>query len=84
MFRVVHVFSAGRQKKINTKIKIKIYRRVIVEVIKEFEGAGEFIRHKINELCSEHGISAEEERLYIVMLVMLRTQFSYVQSSGRI
>ena len=40
----------------NSKTKIKIYRIVIEEVSKEYEGAGKFIRNKINELCSEHGI----------------------------
>ena len=51
----------------NSKTKIKIYRRVIDEVSKEYEGASEFVRNKINELCSEHGISTEEVRLYIFM-----------------
>ena len=38
---------------------------------KEYEGASEFIRNEINELCSEHGISAEED---VYMFVMLCTQ----------
>ena len=44
----------------NSKTKIKIYRKVIDEVGKEYEGSGEFIRNKI-----EHGISTEEVRLYV-------------------
>ena len=44
----------------NSKIKI-----VIEEVSKEYEGASEFIRNKINELCSEHGTSTEEVRLCV-------------------
>ena len=68
----------------NLKTKISIYKKIIDEVTKEYEGSGEFIRNKINELCSEHGISAEEVRLYIFMFVMLRTQFSYVHSLERI
>ena len=49
----------------NSKTKIKIFRIVIEEVSKEYKGAGEFIRNKINELCSEHGILTEEVRLYV-------------------
>ena len=62
----------------NSKTKIKIYRIVIEEVSKEYEGAGKFIRNKINELCSEHGILTEEVRLYVcyaVYIVWLRTKF---------
>ena len=62
----------------NLKTKIKIYRKVIDEVSKEYEGAGEFIRNKINELCSEHGISTEEVHLYIcyaTYTVWLHTHF---------
>ena len=53
----------------NTKTKINIYRKVLEEVINKFEGAGEFIRTKINELCSEHRISVEEVRLYFLCLL---------------
>ena len=49
----------------NSKTKIKIYKRVIEEVCKEYKGTSEFISKKLNELCSEHGISTEEVRLYI-------------------
>ena len=62
----------------NTKFKIQIYRKVIDEVIKEYENTREFIHNKINELCSEHGISTEEVRLYVcyaTYTVWLRTQF---------
>ena len=53
----------------NTKTKIKIYKNVIDKVNKEHKGAREFIRNKINELCSEHGISTDEVRLYILCLL---------------
>ena len=68
----------------NLKTKINIYRKVIEEVSNKYEGAGEFIQNKIKELCSEHGISTEEVRLYIFMSVILRTRFSYVHSLQRI
>ena len=64
----------------NAKAKTKIDRIVIEEVCKEYENAREFIHNKINELCSEHGISTDEVRLYIFMFVMPRTQFGYVYS----
>ena len=64
----------------NSKTKIRIYRTVIKEVPREYENTREFIHNKLNELCLEHGISAEEVRLYIFMLVMLRTQFRYLHS----
>ena len=51
----------------NSKTKIKTYKKVIDEVSKEYEGASEFICNRINELCSEQGISTEEVRLYIFM-----------------
>ena len=57
-----------------------VYRTVIGEVLIKYENTREFINSRLNELCSEHGISAEEVRLYIFMFVMLRTQFSYVHS----
>ena len=62
----------------NAEIKIKICRTVIEGVYKEYENAKEFIHHKINELRSEHGISADEISLYIFMFVMARTQFGYM------
>ena len=68
----------------NSKTKIRIYCTVINEVSKEYENTREFIHNKLNELCSEHGISAEEVCLYIFMFVILRTQFSYVHSLERI
>ena len=64
----------------DTKTRIEVYRKFVDEVSKEYE----FIRNKINELCSEHIISAEEVCLYIFMLVLLRTQFSYIHSLARI
>ena len=64
----------------NSKTKIRIYRTVINEVSREYENTREFIHNKLNEICSEHGISAEEVRLYIFMFVMLRTQFSYLHN----
>ena len=68
----------------NKKTKLKIYRTVIEDVCKEYDIVRQFVHNKLNELCSEHGISAEEVRLYIFMFFMLRTQFTYVHSLERI
>ena len=57
-----------------------VYRPVIDEVLIKYENTREFINSRLYELCSEHGIPAEEVGLYIFMFVMLRTQFSYVHS----
>ena len=64
----------------NLKIKLRIYHTVINEVSANYETTKEFISKRLNELCSEHGISAEEVRLYIFMFVILYTQFSYAHS----
>ena len=68
----------------NTKTNSGIYQKVIECVCKEYENIREIIYNKINELCSEHGISADEVNLYIFMFVMLRTQFGYTCSLERI
>ena len=49
----------------NSKTKIKIYKKFIEEVCKEYEGGREFIDNKVNELCNVEGVSTEEVRLYI-------------------
>ena len=49
----------------NSKTKTKIYKKVIEEACKEYEGASEFVSNKINELCTDHGVSTEEVGLYI-------------------
>ena len=69
---------------VNSKTKIKTYHTVIKYLCKEYENAREFIHNKINELCSEHGISADEVCLYIFMFVMPRTQFGNIYSLERI
>ena len=59
---------------------MRIYYTVINGVSTKYETTREFINKRLDELCSEHGISAEEVRLYIVMFVVLLTQFSYAHS----
>ena len=49
----------------NAKSKIRIYKKIIEEVCREYDRAKEFITKKVKELCYQEGISAEEVRLYI-------------------
>ena len=55
------LFPAGRM---NAKSKIRIYKKIIEEVCREYEGAQEFISNKVKKLCSQEGVSTEEVRLY--------------------
>ena len=64
----------------NSKIKMRIYCTVINEVSTKYEAKREFINKRLNEPCSECGISAKKVHLYIFMFVMLHTQFSYAHS----
>ena len=48
----------------NIKTQIKIYQKLLSEFGGKFEGAEDFIKSRLMELRSEHGISAEEVRLY--------------------
>ena len=43
---------------------MRIYCTVINEVSRKYDTTRDFINKRLNELCSEHGISAEEVRLY--------------------
>ena len=56
------LFPAGRM---NAKSEIKIYKKIIEEVCREYEGAQELITNKVKELCSQEGISTEEVHLYV-------------------
>ena len=46
----------------NAKSKIKIYKKIIEEVCREYYGAQEFIVNKLKELFFQEGILAEEVR----------------------
>ena len=68
----------------NAKTKRKIYRTVIEDVSKEYDNTREFIHNKINELCLEHGLTADEVCLYIFMFNMPSTQSDSIHSLERI
>ena len=50
----------------NAKSKIRICKKIIEGVCREYEGAKEFITNKVKVLCSQEGISTEEVRLYFL------------------
>ena len=49
----------------NAKSKIRIYKKIIEEVCREYDGAREFITNKVKELCSQEGIYTKEDDLYV-------------------
>ena len=46
----------------NSKSKIKVYKKIIEEVCKRFDGAQEFIINRFKEFCSQKGILIDEVR----------------------
>ena len=40
--------------------KLNVYKKVLQKVCKEFDGAKEFIKDKIEEICSNGKLSKEE------------------------
>ena len=60
-----------------SKTEIKIYEKLVNELGGKFEGAEDFINTRLKELCSEHGISAEEVRLYIYFLCYVYSLAAY-------
>ena len=40
--------------------KFNVYKKVLQEVCENFDGAKEFIRDKIEEICSNEKLSVEE------------------------
>ena len=40
--------------------KLNVYKKVLQEVSEKFDGAKEFVRDKIEEICSDEKLSVEE------------------------
>ena len=53
---------------------------MINEVSRKYDTTRDFINRRLNELCSEHGISAEEVRLYIFYVCYATYTASYAHS----
>ena len=43
-----------------TSAKLNVYRKVLQEIWEKFDGAEEFIRDRIQEICCNKKLSAEE------------------------
>ena len=41
--------------------KLNVYRKVLQEVCEKFNGAEQYIKERIEELCSESKLSIDEE-----------------------
>ena len=63
LYRSFMLFPAGKKQ----KSKIKIYKKILKEVSREFEVGHEFIASIVKTLCSQEGIFAEEVRLFIFL-----------------
>ena len=50
-------------------IKIKIYKGVLKEVSEKYDGAENFIKNKIKEICSHEKLPAEEVIYFLCFLV---------------
>ena len=48
------------------KTQIKIYKKLVSELGRKYDGAEDFVNTRVKELCLEHGI-LEEVRLYIFL-----------------
>ena len=47
--------------------KLNVYKKVLQEVCEKFNGAENFIKEKIEELCCSNGILSVEEVTYLFM-----------------
>ena len=63
----------------NSKSKIKIYKKLIEEVCRKQETAREFINNTVNELCFQEGISTEEVRLYFLKKIKRLETYSLLE-----
>ena len=45
--------------------RVIIYKKVLQEVCKNFNGVGAFVKERIEELCNEKKLSAEEVTYWI-------------------
>ena len=50
-------------------IKIKVYKRVLKEVSKRYDGAEDFINSRIEQFCSQEKLSAKEVIYFLCFLV---------------
>ena len=49
-------------------LKTKVYKRVLMEVFETYGGAKDFINSRIDKICSQENLSAEEEIYFLCFL----------------
>ena len=47
-------------------VKLNVYKKVLQEVCEKFDGAEEFIKEKIKEICTNGKLSVEEVTYFFV------------------
>ena len=52
-------------------LKTKVYKRVLKEVSEKLEGAEDFINRRIDEMCSQEKLSAEEVIIFCFLVSFL-------------
>ena len=50
-------------------LKMKIYKRVLKDVLRKYEGAEEFINSRIEKICSQEKQSVEEVIYFYILLL---------------
>ena len=50
-------------------LKIKIYKRVLKDVLRKYEGAEEFINSRIEKICSQEKQSVGEVIYFYILLL---------------
>ena len=52
-------------------IKIKVHKKVLKELCEKYDGAGEFINDRIEEICSHENLSAKEVIYFLVSFLTI-------------
>ena len=49
-----------------SNLEIKVFKKVLKEVVEKYDGAEDFINSSIDEICSQEKLSAEEVIYFLV------------------
>ena len=49
-----------------SNLEIKVFKKVLKEVVEKYDGAEDFINSSIGEICSQEKLSAEEVIYFLV------------------
>ena len=56
-------------------LKIKIYKTVLKEASKKYDGAEEFMNQKIEEICCQEKLSVEEVTYFVYEILRVVVSF---------